>query len=121
MKHLNIFFATLALTVIALFPATVRADDELDDLDVTMEVLDNVGALGDEISEMDGPGDDDFSEHDEFDDPDDLEEERDEQRDREDDEEEDRERDEERDRRPSAARYWPLSNTWIVPAPSRCR
>ena len=33
MKQLKLFFATLALTAVAFFPATVLADDDLDDLE----------------------------------------------------------------------------------------
>ncbi len=55
MKHLNVFFVTLALTCLALFPATVRADDDLEDLDVTMVVLDDDTDLEDVIAEMRGP------------------------------------------------------------------
>ena len=70
MKPLTTFFAILALTGIAFFPAAAHADatnasDALDDLDVTMVVLDNVGALSAEISKMDGPDHDAGDDHDE--------------------------------------------------------
>ncbi len=69
MKQLTTFFAILALTGIAFFPAAAHADatnasDALDDLDVTMVVLDNVGALSAEISKMDGPDHDVGDDHD---------------------------------------------------------
>ena len=70
MKQLITFFAMLALTGIAFFPAAAHADvtnagNALDDLDVTMVVLDNVGALSAEISKMDGPDHDAGDDHDE--------------------------------------------------------
>ena len=55
MNHLNVFLATLALTCLALFPAVVRADDVLDDLDVTMMVLDDDTDLEGTIAKMRGP------------------------------------------------------------------
>jgi hypothetical protein len=65
MKQLNLFFAILALTLIAFFPAAVRADDALDGLDVTMIVLDGKADLDMEMSTMSGPeGDDDIDEDD---------------------------------------------------------
>lgn len=54
MRRLHVLFASLALALLALAPAAVRAD-ERDDLDVTMEVLDEVGDLDRAIAEMDGP------------------------------------------------------------------
>ena len=103
MKQLNLFMAILALTCIAFFPATARADGGLDDLEVTMVVLDDASDLGDELAEMRGP-DDEVDEHDGYngdetdgDESDDHADERDEQRDREHDEEQQRERDEETD------------------------
>ena len=53
--NLNVFLATLALTCLALFPAVVCADDVLDDLDVTMVVLDDDTDLEGAIAEMRGP------------------------------------------------------------------
>jgi hypothetical protein len=41
MKQFNVFIAVLVLTCFAFMPAAVRADDDLDDLDVMMEVLDD--------------------------------------------------------------------------------
>jgi hypothetical protein len=68
MKQLTIFLATLVLTGLALSPAAARADD-LDDLEVTMEVFDDLSDLDGEIARMDGPdhddveaGEDDFEE-----------------------------------------------------------
>ena len=101
MKQLKLFFATLALTAVAFFPATVLADDDLDDLEgVTMTVLDDVGELEDSISEMRGPDDDgvdeeDWEDHGESDDSD-----RDEQVAREEEELEEREREEESEDEP---------------------
>ncbi len=66
MKHLTIFLATVVLTCLAFMPATARADD-LDDLAVTMEVLDDVAELEDAISRMDGPDEDDFEDIDDDD------------------------------------------------------
>ena len=62
MKHFNVFIAVLVLTCFAFMPAAVRADDDLDDLDVMMEVLDDDTDLDDDIAEMAemrGPEDDD--------------------------------------------------------------
>ena len=55
MKQLKLVLAVLALTLLAFFPAAVRADDELKGLDVTMIVLDNKADLDVEMSEMSGP------------------------------------------------------------------
>lgn len=75
MKHVTVFFAITALTLVAFFPATARADDELEDLDVTMEVLDDLGDFDNRMSRMRGPdmagvGEDDWedAEVEEFDD-----------------------------------------------------
>ncbi len=69
MKQLTVFFAILALTFVAFLPSAAHADvtnagNALDDLDVTMVVLDNVGALSAEISKMDGPDHDVGDDHD---------------------------------------------------------
>jgi hypothetical protein len=56
MKHLNVFIATLILTCFALLPTAVRADD-LDDLEVTLEVIDDLASVDDTISQMRGPDD----------------------------------------------------------------
>ena len=72
---IKVFIATLVLTCFAYFPAPVFADS-LDDLDVTMEVLDDVAGIDDAILEMRGPegdgddlgddsGDDEASDHEE--------------------------------------------------------
>ena len=58
MKHLHVFVWTLALTCLAMFPATVRADDD----DLANELDD------------DGDGDDGFDGESEFEEEDDLEE-----------------------------------------------
>ena len=58
MKQLNIFLATLVLTCFAFFPGVTLADDAMEDLDVTMIVVDDSGDLDDAISEMRGPDDD---------------------------------------------------------------
>lgn len=57
MKAFDIFLATLALATLAGAPAAVVAD-ELDDLDVTMEVMTDEDELDEFISEMRGPNDD---------------------------------------------------------------
>jgi len=58
MKQFNVFVATLVLTCFAFLPTTAHADD-LDGLDVTMEVMDDISEIGDTISEMQGPEDGD--------------------------------------------------------------
>ena len=45
MKQLNIFMAIIALTFIAFFPAAARADNGLDDLDVTLVIVNNSADL----------------------------------------------------------------------------
>ena len=59
MRQLNIFMAIIALTFIAFFPAAARAANGLDDLDVTLVIVDNTADLGVAISKMDGPNLDD--------------------------------------------------------------
>lgn len=54
MKQLNVFVATLVLTCFAFLPATARAAN-LDDLEVTMEVMDNVADFDFAMAEMRGP------------------------------------------------------------------
>jgi hypothetical protein len=54
MKQLNLFGATLLLTSLALLPAMAGAQD-LDDLEVTMEVVDDLAGIGDVVAEMPGP------------------------------------------------------------------
>ena len=56
MRHLSILIATLVLACFALFPGTALADT-LDDLDVTMEVIDDIAGIDAAVSEMRGPGD----------------------------------------------------------------
>ena len=60
MKQLNVFMATLVLTCFAFLPATARAS-ELDDLEVTMDVMDDMSDVAESIALMEGP-DDDFEE-----------------------------------------------------------
>ncbi len=75
MRHLNLFVAILVLVCFTFLPAAARADG-LDDLDVTMTVLDDDEL--DDLQEMGGPGADDFednSDEDEFDEDDDFDEE----------------------------------------------
>jgi len=60
MKQFSIFIATLALTCVAMFPTASLAED-LDDLDVTMEVLDDTSDIDDAVAQMRGPGDGDDS------------------------------------------------------------
>ena len=54
MKHLKLILASMALTCFALFPAAASAAD-IDDLDVTMEVLDSIAGLDGQVMEMRGP------------------------------------------------------------------
>ena len=67
MKQFNVFLATLALTCFSLMPAAANADD-LDDLDVTMEVVDDAADITDLVSEMRGPDRDGAREGDDVDD-----------------------------------------------------
>ena len=62
MKQLTIFAATLVLTCFALFPCLAHADDAMDDLDVTMIIVDDADDLDEAIAEMRGPDDDDIEE-----------------------------------------------------------
>ena len=80
MKQLRVFFATILLTCFSFLPLSAFADD-LDDLDVTMEVIDDMSRIKDIATQMRGPesDDDDGDDDDESDD---------------DDHDEDRERDE---------------------------
>ena len=55
MKQFNIFLASLALSLFALFPAAAMADD--DELDVTMEVLDSIADIDGQVIVMQGPED----------------------------------------------------------------
>ena len=80
MKQLNILATTLVLTCFALFPATVRADDSLEGLDVTMVVGDDAGEIDASISRMRGPDDDGVDDDDWEDDGDRQRDEEDEQR-----------------------------------------
>ena len=66
MEQLKLFLAILALTCIAFFPPAARGDGVLDDLDVSLVVLDDASDLSAELSEMRGP-DDHVDEHDEDD------------------------------------------------------
>ena len=54
MKNLRLFLASLALTCIGFFPAVATADD-MDELDVTMEVLDSVAGIDGNVLIMSGP------------------------------------------------------------------
>ena len=56
MKHITITLTTFVLTGLALAPAVAFAGD-LDDLDVTMEVLDDTSSIDNSIPEMQGPAD----------------------------------------------------------------
>jgi len=67
MRHFNVFIATIILTGFALVPAAASADD-LDDLDVTMEVINDLASVGELIATMEGPGDDDVDDGDDGDD-----------------------------------------------------
>jgi hypothetical protein len=56
MKQLNVFIATLVITCFSMLPAIALADDhELDDLDVTMDVVDDLEGIDDIVNEMPGP------------------------------------------------------------------
>ena len=59
MKQLSIFIATLVLTCFAFVPAVARADD-MDDLDVTMDVFDDITSIDGDIAMMEGPDDDEL-------------------------------------------------------------
>jgi hypothetical protein len=54
MKNLRLFLASLALTCCGLFPAVTLADD-MDELDVTMDVLDSVAGIDGNVLIMSGP------------------------------------------------------------------
>jgi hypothetical protein len=54
MKQLNLFIATFVLGSLSLLPAASKAED-LDDLEVTMEVVDNIEGIMDVVIEMPGP------------------------------------------------------------------
>ena len=69
MKHLDVVLAAMALSCFSLPPASALADDALDDLDVTMEVLDNADRVGDPIPEVLGTGEAAYLEHDAYEDP----------------------------------------------------
>ena len=56
MKQLNVFLTSLVLTCLAMVPAIATADD-LDDLDVTMTVVDDLDGIDDVVTEMRGPED----------------------------------------------------------------
>jgi hypothetical protein len=54
MKALNLFVTVLVLTCFAFPPLTALAEEDLDDLDVTMEVLDDETGLDNDIADMAG-------------------------------------------------------------------
>ena len=54
MKNLRLFLASLALTCCGFFPAVAMADD-MDELDVTMDVLDSVAGVDGNVLIMSGP------------------------------------------------------------------
>ena len=54
MKNIRLFVATVAMTFVALFPAVSSAAN-VDELEVTMKVIDNVADLDGEVLEMPGP------------------------------------------------------------------
>ncbi len=64
MKALDVFTNVLVLTCFAFLPLTAQAGDDLDDLDVTMEVLDDETGFDDDIADMAGrhDSDDDWEE-----------------------------------------------------------
>ena len=57
MKRTKTLLATLALTTLSTLPVAGLAGDELDDLDITMEVLDDDVNIDEDIAEMRGPED----------------------------------------------------------------
>ena len=54
MRPVILFITTFFLTGVVIFPGVVRADD-LDDLDVTMEIIDDVSGFDFNVAEMEGP------------------------------------------------------------------
>ena len=54
MKHFRLFLATLGLTGLAFMPATALANG-LDDLDVTMDVMESMENIDEVIYAMPGP------------------------------------------------------------------
>jgi hypothetical protein len=54
MKQLSVFITTFVLGGLSLLPAASKAED-LDDLEVTMEVVDNIEGIMDVVIEMPGP------------------------------------------------------------------
>ena len=66
MRQLSIFFATVVLTCFAFLPMSAFADD-LDDLEVTMEVIDDMNRVEDVMTEMRGPESDDDGDDDDGD------------------------------------------------------
>ena len=59
MKALDVFTTVLVLTCFAFLPLAAQAGEDLDDLDVTMEVLDDETGLDDDIADMAGRRDSD--------------------------------------------------------------
>lgn len=57
MRQASCLLAAMALTLWTTFPNAARAD-VVDDLDVTMQVLDDIAEIDEQISAMPGPGDD---------------------------------------------------------------
>ena len=72
MKGIHILIASMAASALALAPAAARADDELE---VTMEIVDDLEGLEEDIARMEGPGDnrieEDLPENEDGDDEDD--------------------------------------------------
>ena len=58
MKLPNLTLIVFVLTLMALVAVGARADEDMDGLDLTMIVLDDVSDLDDAIAEMGGPDDD---------------------------------------------------------------
>ena len=54
MKAQNVFITVLVLTCFAFLPLAAQAEEDLDDFDVTMEVLDDETGLDDDIADMAG-------------------------------------------------------------------
>ena len=97
MKALQQFILALTLTLFVLAPGFARADDTMDDLDVTMIVVDDSSGLHGKIAEMRGPDDDDVEDEDWREEEEAEEREQDREDDIRDDDEEEEERDDDFD------------------------
>jgi cytochrome c556 len=55
MKHLNVLITTMVLTCFAFMPAGARAAADLEDLEVTMDIMDDISSVDSSIAMMEGP------------------------------------------------------------------